>query len=69
VLERALRPGEVSLDELERAFRETEIEVAAPALAPDSAPVRLEIVKDEAAKPAKKDKAEGKAAAKPKKAA
>ncbi|WP_439529335.1 hybrid sensor histidine kinase/response regulator [Pannonibacter sp.] len=31
-LERALRPGEVSLDELERAFRETEIEVevAAP---------------------------------------
>ncbi|PYE99001.1 two-component system chemotaxis sensor kinase CheA [Rhodopseudomonas faecalis] len=65
VLERALRPGEVSLDELERAFRETEIEVAAPALAPDSAPLRLEIVKDEAAKPAKKDKA----AAKPKKAA
>ncbi|MFQ3459202.1 Hpt domain-containing protein, partial [Bradyrhizobium sp. UFLA01-814] len=30
-LERPLRPGEVSLDELERAFRETEIEVAAPA--------------------------------------
>ncbi|MGY3531249.1 hybrid sensor histidine kinase/response regulator [Bradyrhizobium sp. USDA 4452] len=29
-LERPLRPGEVSLDELERAFRETEIEVAAP---------------------------------------
>src|SRR5215471_1091638 len=27
-LERPLRPGEVSLDELERAFRETEIEVA-----------------------------------------
>src|SRR5947199_1657689 len=32
VLERALRPGEVSLDDLERAFRETaiEIEPAAP---------------------------------------
>src|SRR4029077_6189019 len=28
VLERPLRPGEVSLDDLERAFRETEIEVA-----------------------------------------
>src|SRR5665213_1563722 len=35
VLERPLRPGEVSLDELERAFRETAIEVApAPAAAP-----------------------------------
>jgi two-component system, chemotaxis family, sensor kinase CheA len=33
VLERPLRPGEVSLDELERAFRETAIEVA-PAPAP-----------------------------------
>src|SRR5258708_1600857 len=38
-LERPLRPGEVSLDELERAFRETSIEVApahetAPAPAP-----------------------------------
>jgi two-component system, chemotaxis family, sensor kinase CheA len=31
VLERALRPGEVSLDELERAFRETATEVAPPA--------------------------------------
>src|SRR5262245_56528000 len=30
-LERPLRPGEVSLDELERAFRETETEVTAPA--------------------------------------
>ncbi len=38
-LERELRPGEVSLDELERAFRETAIEtVAAPAIAPDPAP-------------------------------
>jgi two-component system chemotaxis sensor kinase CheA len=30
VLERPLRPGEVSLDDLERAFRETEVEPAAP---------------------------------------
>src|ERR1700726_381272 len=37
VLERPLRPGEVSLDELERAFRETAIEVAPPA--PAAAPV------------------------------
>src|SRR5882672_9541409 len=41
-LERPLRPGEVSLDELERAFRETSIEVApahetAPAPAPAAA--------------------------------
>src|SRR6202020_1145059 len=35
ILERELRPGEVSLDELERAFQETAIEVTpAPALAP-----------------------------------
>src|ERR1700688_1573125 len=34
VLERPLRPGEVSLDELERAFRETAIEVASPPTAP-----------------------------------
>src|SRR4030081_2995492 len=37
-LERQLRPGEVSLDELERAFRETAIEVASPPLAPAPAP-------------------------------
>ncbi|MDO9294989.1 Hpt domain-containing protein, partial [Bradyrhizobium sp.] len=30
ILERELRPGEVSLDELERAFQETAIEVVAP---------------------------------------
>jgi two-component system chemotaxis sensor kinase CheA len=30
ILERELRPGEVSLDELERAFRETEVELVAP---------------------------------------
>ena len=34
VLERPLRPGEVSLDELERAFRETAMEVTPPAPAP-----------------------------------
>jgi two-component system chemotaxis sensor kinase CheA len=38
VLERPLRPGEVSLDDLERAFRETETE-AAPAPKPVPAPV------------------------------
>jgi two-component system chemotaxis sensor kinase CheA len=38
-LERPLRPGEVSLDELERAFRETATEVApAPAAAPPKKP-------------------------------
>src|SRR6202163_2429166 len=40
ILERELRPGEVSLDELERAFRETETEVeieTAPAPQPASA--------------------------------
>jgi two-component system chemotaxis sensor kinase CheA len=31
VLERPLRPGEVSLDELERAFRETAVEIETPA--------------------------------------
>jgi two-component system, chemotaxis family, sensor kinase CheA len=37
ILERELRPGEVSLDDLERAFRETE--VAPPTPAPAPAPV------------------------------
>ncbi|MFH1342723.1 MAG: hybrid sensor histidine kinase/response regulator [Pseudomonadota bacterium] len=41
VLERQLRPGEVSLDELERAFQETAIEVASPPIAP-AAPVAAE---------------------------
>ena len=54
-LERPLRPGEVSLDELERAFRETAIEVApAPEAAPAPAPV------------AEQPKAHVKAEAKPK---
>jgi len=38
VLERELRPGEVSLDELERAFRETAAEPAPPAPTPAPAP-------------------------------
>jgi len=42
VLERPLRPGEVSLDELERAFRETEVEPAVMKQAPDTAPVVIE---------------------------
>ncbi|MBI3699562.1 MAG: hybrid sensor histidine kinase/response regulator [Afipia sp.] len=33
-LERELRPGEVSLDDLERAFRETAVEVESPPVAP-----------------------------------
>lgn len=37
-LERELRPGEVSLEELERAFQETAIEVAPPAAAAPVAP-------------------------------
>src|SRR5580692_7022561 len=46
-LERPLRPGEVSLDELERAFRETATEVApapeAPAPVAAPAPVKAEV--------------------------
>ncbi|MEH2489944.1 hybrid sensor histidine kinase/response regulator [Bradyrhizobium sp. AZCC 2230] len=51
-LERPLRPGEVSLDDLERAFRETAIEVPAPVAAKaEPAPVA------EAPAPAAKEKA------------
>ena len=64
VLERPLRPGEVSLDDLERAFRETEAEVApAPAVAP--APV----AKAAAPAPAAEPHAAAKKEPKPKKAA
>ncbi|MBR1051614.1 hybrid sensor histidine kinase/response regulator [Bradyrhizobium diazoefficiens] len=52
-LERPLRPGEVSLDDLERAFRETATEAPAPVaevkaepVAEAPAPVANEIVKD-----------------------
>ncbi len=59
-LERALRPGEVSLDELERAFRETEAEIT-PVLPEVTAP---------SVTPAKAEKAEPKKpAARPAKAA
>jgi two-component system chemotaxis sensor kinase CheA len=56
ILERQLRPGEVSLDELERAFRETATEIAPP-LAP--APRPAPKPRQDAASPA-----EAKAAAK-----
>ena len=52
-LERELRPGEVSLDELERAFRETEIEVASPSIAPQQPAPKAEAPKPAAAKPKK----------------
>jgi two-component system chemotaxis sensor kinase CheA len=77
-LERPLRPGEVSLDELERAFRETSIEMApahetapAPAApAPAAAapkPAKPEATKASEKAPEKKaaDKAPEKAASKP----
>ena len=51
-LERPLRPGEVSLDELERAFRETAIEVA-PAPAAAAAVAEKPEAKEAKAKPAK----------------
>ncbi|MEH2592957.1 hybrid sensor histidine kinase/response regulator [Bradyrhizobium sp. AZCC 1721] len=51
VLERPLRPGEVSLDDLERAFRETATE-AAPAPVAKAAPAPE--VKEVKAKPAKR---------------
>ena len=54
-LERELRPGEVSLDELERAFRETEMEIPAPPLAPVEQPAaKAETPKVEAPKAAAK---------------
>ena len=65
VLERPLRPGEVSLDDLERAFRETETEVAPaprpsphrPAAAKPAAPApEAKEVAKEAAKEAAKAK-------------
>src|SRR6201995_2678752 len=52
-LERPLRPGEVSLDELERAFRETAIEVVPPpVVAPPPVAAKPE-VKESRARPAK----------------
>src|SRR5437879_3826260 len=61
VLERPLRPGEVSLDELERAFRETATEVApapvAVAPAPVAAPAPPAAIETNKAKPARKSQA------------
>jgi two-component system chemotaxis sensor kinase CheA len=58
-LERQLRPGEVSLDELERAFRETAIEVAPAAAAPAPVAEKAEVKEAKAQikpKPAKANK-------------
>jgi two-component system, chemotaxis family, sensor kinase CheA len=55
-LERPLRPGEVSLDELERAFRETEMEM--PALAAKPAAESKAEAKPKLAKPERKSFAE-----------
>ena len=52
-LERPLRPGEVSLDELERAFRETAIEAAPAPVAPQPAAEASAPAKE--AKPAAKE--------------
>ncbi|MBD8893752.1 chemotaxis protein CheW [Roseibium litorale] len=56
-LERPLRPGEVSLDELERAFRETEVEVDVAEVAPEPveepAPAPAPVKAEAPAKPAK----------------
>ena len=57
VLERPLRPGEVSLDELERAFRETATEIApAPVVAPapETTPEPRAVAREPKAKPARK---------------
>ncbi len=61
VLERPLRPGEVSLDDLERAFRETEIEVAPAPVVKQAAPVAA----PKAAAPAPAPEAAKEAKAKP----
>src|SRR5439155_25555256 len=50
VLERQLRPGEVSLDDLERAFRETDTEVA-PAPKPAPAPAAKQVAPEAAPAP------------------
>jgi len=58
-LERPLRPGEVSLDELERAFRETAIEAPVPAAPVAKAEAKAEpapVVEAPAAKEAAKQK-------------
>ncbi len=54
-LERPLRPGEVSLDELERAFRETSIEVA-PAHAKAAAPAPAARLRPRRSRPSRKQR-------------
>jgi two-component system chemotaxis sensor kinase CheA len=64
VLERPLRPGEVSLDELERAFRETATEVAevvSPPLVPAAEPPAAVAEVKPVAKPAEPKAKEAKA--------
>jgi two-component system chemotaxis sensor kinase CheA len=56
ILERELRPGEVSLDDLERAFRETVAEPAPPVAKP--APAKVEVKVEAKAAPAPKAEAE-----------
>ena len=71
VLERPLRPGEVSLDDLERAFRETETEIA-PAAPEPAKPEAKEVAKEaakEIAKEIAKETAKEAAKAKPAKRA
>ncbi|GAA3840638.1 hybrid sensor histidine kinase/response regulator [[Pseudomonas] carboxydohydrogena] len=58
-LERELRPGEVSLDELERAFRETAVETAAPAATAAPAPAAPAPAAKPAAKPAARKTGDG----------
>ncbi len=53
-LERELRPGEVSLDELERAFRETETEMASPPVVPVEQPAPKAEASKAVAKPSAK---------------
>ncbi|SDO31806.1 hybrid sensor histidine kinase/response regulator [Afipia sp. GAS231] len=67
VLERPLRPGEVSLDDLERAFRETAIEVepAAPAPVVAAAPVAKAAAPAAAPEAAPEPRAKAKAVRKP----
>src|SRR6186713_1924278 len=64
-LERPLRPGEISLDDLERAFQETAIEVPAPPVTPEAAPgAEPAETKPAAAKPAREKAAKEKKPAK-----
>src|SRR5215212_9164608 len=69
VLERQLRPGEVSLDDLERAFRETEPEVAPAAPKPAPAPVAKQAAPAPEAKETIKEAAKEVVKAKPAKKA